>query len=54
MTDRNGNFLLDALYPPSLVDPNTNYVHYTMRITIIDTVWIPSYLINIFTKKSST
>lgn len=32
-------FLLDALYPPSLVDPNTNYVHYTMRITIIDTVW---------------
>ena len=46
-------FLLDALYPPSLVDPNTNYIHYTMRITIIDTVWIPSYLINIFTKKPS-
>lgn len=38
-------FLLDALYPPSLVDPNTNYVHYTMRITIIDTVWIPSQYI---------
>lgn len=36
-------FLLDALYPPSLVDPNTNYVHYTMRITIIDTVCKLSY-----------
>lgn len=29
-----------------LVDPNTNYVHNEDRITIIDTVWIPSYLIN--------